>query len=234
MENKTITHEYSTQKETILFKEYGRNIHMLAEYVQAIEDKEERSKRAHSLVELMRIINPSLRDTNEYYQKIWDHLYHMTDLKLEVDTEFEKPKETIAEKSRPQKLEYSSNRISFKHYGKNVELLIQKAIEEEDEKEKFDILIYTARLMKKFYTAWNRDNVEDTVIAKHIHQLSKGEIELDLEKVKEENLLYMPGLSSRNHNNNNSHSNNNNRHRNNNYKKNTGNNNRKHSPKKKY
>jgi len=181
-------YEYSTQKKQILFKEYGRNVQMLADYVQNIEDKEERTKKAHTLVELMRNINPSLKDTVEYYQKIWDHLFLITGLRLDVEAPYPKPEESVIMRGAPKQVDYNTHDLSFRHYGRNTELLIKSAIEKENPEEQFDAIVYIGRLMKKFYSSWNGENIDNGVIAGHIKRLSGGKLTVDLDKINEEKL----------------------------------------------
>ncbi len=112
----------------------------------------------------------------------------MADFELEVDSPFPKPQAELLHK-KPMRLEYSDNRIKYKHYGKNIELLVQKALELEDEKEREAAVIYIGKLMKSFYNTWNRDNIEDELILKNIKALSKGELHIDIDKVKKNNLF---------------------------------------------
>jgi len=185
-------HGYSTQKQPILFKEYGRNVQMLASFVQEIEDKEERNKKAQTLVELMRNINPSLKDTGEYYQKIWDHLFLITGLELDVEAPYPKPEESVIMRGEPKPLHYNSNELFFRHYGRNTELLIKSAMEKEGE-DQFKAIVYIGRLMKKFYSAWNGENVDNNVIAGHIKRMSQSKIQVDLEKINEKKLWDVGG-----------------------------------------
>ena len=79
----------------------------------------------------------------------------------------------------------------MRQYGRNVELLVQKAVEEKNEAEQENMVIYLGRLIKRFYYAWNPDFlVEDAVIIEHIKRLSKGQLTIDIEKVKALNLFY--------------------------------------------
>jgi len=189
MENTNIKteFEYSTQKKPILLKEYGRNVQMLSSYLQTLENKDERSKKAKTLVELMRNINPSLKDTGDYYHKIWDHLFLITELELDVDSPYEIPEEPTIIRGEPSQLSYNNNKIRFRHYGKNTELLIKSAIEKEDEEEQFKAIVYIGRLMKKFYASWKSDNIDNAVIAEHISILSDGKLKVDLDKINENN-----------------------------------------------
>ena len=58
-----------------------------------------------------------------------------------------------------------------------------------DPKEQEEATIYIGRLMKGFYLIWNRENPDDATIIKNIKLLSSGVLELDVNKVKENNLF---------------------------------------------
>lgn len=179
--------EVNDQSRGIILKEYGRNIQKIVEYLLKIDDREKRTRYAYTLIELMKQINPNIRD-QENPQKIWDHLYIMSNFSLDVDTEFPMPEKSILGK-KPMKVAYNMNNLKFKHYGKNVELLIDKAIELTDPEEKEAAIIYVGRLMKRFYAAWNKENIEDDLIASQLELMSLGKLKVDLEKVKSNNLF---------------------------------------------
>ncbi|MEM9894788.1 MAG: DUF4290 domain-containing protein, partial [Bacteroidota bacterium] len=50
--------EYNTQRAHLKLREYGRNVQNLVAHIKSITDKEERNKKAVTLVELMKLINP--------------------------------------------------------------------------------------------------------------------------------------------------------------------------------
>lgn len=180
--------DYNTTRPALILKEYGRNMQMLIEHIRTIEDKEKRSESAHVLIELMKLINPSARETLETSQKLWDDLYIMSDFNLDVDGPYPKPEREILNK-KPDRLGYKTSEIRFKHYGRNIKLLIEKAIELEDPEEKDAAVIHIGRLMKSFQNAWNRDNVDDDTIVKNIKLMSKGGLSIELDRVKSENLF---------------------------------------------
>lgn len=180
--------EYNTQKPRLILREYGRNIQKLVEYMSGVEDDEKRNAYASVLVDLMRQINPNIKDSNEYNQKLWDDLFIMSDFKADVESPFPKPEKEILTR-KPQKVNYNVNRLRYKHYGRNIELIIQKAIDTDDPDEKQAFIIYLGKLMKTFYSAWNREVVSDQVIIDHIKELSRNKLEIDQQKVKEENLF---------------------------------------------
>ncbi|MDQ3536083.1 MAG: DUF4290 domain-containing protein [Bacteroidota bacterium] len=181
--------EYNTSKSDLILKEYGRNIQKLAEYVVKIEDRDQRTRYAHTLIELMRQINPVTKETPaEYSQKLWDDLYLMGNFNLEVDSPFPMPEKELLGK-KPKRMDYNNNQVSFKHYGRNVELLIQKAIELEDPDEKANAVKFIGRLMKSFYAVWNKEVIDEEVIVEHIRLLSKNQLDINVEEVKANSLF---------------------------------------------
>ena len=107
--------------------------------------------------------------------KLWDHLFIMSDFHLDVDSPYDRPsKESFEEK--PEMLKYSDNNIKFRHYGKILPLIIKRTIDL-DEGEYKDFLVFTiANHMKKSYLTWNKANVEDEVILKHLSQMSDDKL----------------------------------------------------------
>ena len=211
--------DYNTQREPLILKEYGRNVQKLAKYISTVDDEEKKGKYAHTLVDLMKQINPTLKDYPEYNQKLWDDLFIMSEFVLDVeDAPYPKPSPDVLTK-KPETVKYNTNRLRFKHYGRNIELLIQQAIAIEDETEKEEAVIYIGKLMKTFFAVWNREVVEDSVILKNIHQLSGDKLTIDIERVTKEGLfevLYRD--KSKSH----SHSHNKKRNHSSNYKKRKG------------
>jgi hypothetical protein len=212
MEN-TIT--YNSELEDITLKEYGRNIQMIAKHITELEDEEQRTTMAHTLVELMKQINPGVKENNDYYNRIWNHLYLITDFQLDIkDSPFPKP-ERSSMFTKPETVPYSENRIKIRHYGKNIELLLNQAIAIENPEEKEDVIIYLGKVMKRFYQSWNKENVDDEIIIREIEKLSQGQLKIDLEKVKAGNLFYsaQPQNPGNNHSHGRDNNNNNNNHR---------------------
>lgn len=181
--------EYNTQRNPIALKEYGRNIHTMVSNLMQVADRTSRSEQAKELVELMKqFISPGLKDNVDLTHKVWDDLFIISNFKLDVDTSFTKPSETVLTK-KPERLNYSYTNIAFKHYGKNIELLVQQISEMPASEDKENAIIYIGRLMKSFYLNYNRDLVEDIVIKQQLEKISKGQIILDLERIKNENLF---------------------------------------------
>lgn len=176
------------QNKGIVLKEYGRNTQKIVNYILKIEDREKRSRYAKTLVELMKQINPAMRDAQDYYGKLWDHLYIMSGFELDVDTQFPMPEKALLGK-KPMTVAYNMHNLRFKHYGRNIELMIKKAIEMTDEEEKYAAILYIGKMMKRFYASWNKENVDDEVIVGHLASMSQNKLVIAVEKVKAGNLF---------------------------------------------
>jgi len=178
---KKFMYEYTTN-DTLLLKEYGRNVQKLVDYILTIENRDERTQKAHLIVELMKQIHPNYKEVQDIPSKFWDDLFIISKFKLDVDSPFPMPEKDAIGKS-PQKVEYSTNHIKFKHYGKNIQLLVQTiGTMPLDEKRK-ELEVYLFKMLKSFYQAWQKENIEDVVLIEHIKELSEKNIQIALEDV---------------------------------------------------
>lgn len=168
--------EYNTQREKLAISEYGRNLQKMINHIMTVTDREKRTKYANAIVDIMAQMN-NLKDSPDFRHKLWDHLFIMSDFKLDVDSPFGMPDpETLAKK--PNALNYPHGGIRYHHYGRNIQLIIEKAVELEDGPEKEALAKLIANHLKKSYLNWNRESVDDTLITKHLAVLSQGKLEL--------------------------------------------------------
>lgn len=182
----------TTFKQDLLLREYGRNVQDLVNHILSIEDRAERTRLSHLLVNLMSKLNPQLRDIQDSQQKLWNHLYVMSGSQLDVDAPFPlSAMEYLNDK--PQRMQYQLSTPVYKHYGKNVELLIQRAIELEDEQEREGAIISIGKLMKTLYKSYNKENITDDIILNDIRQMSKGKLNMDLSYIESNNLFESNG-----------------------------------------
>jgi hypothetical protein len=107
----------------------------MVKYIVALPTKEERNKYAQVVIDLMGFLNPHLRDVADFKHKLWDHLHIISDFQLDVDSPYPKPSPEAIH-LKPEPLKYPHQRIKYKHYGKTIEMMIEKAkaIEEPDRK----------------------------------------------------------------------------------------------------
>lgn len=172
-----MVYDYNTSRENLILPEYGRNIQKMIAYIGTIEDRAERNKAAMTIIGIMGNLNPHLRDVVDYKHKLWDHLAIISDFKLDIDSPYEIP-EPSKFQTKPNKIEYNQNRLRFKHYGKAVGMMLEKAAQMEDGEEKTYLISLLANHVKKSYLTWNREAVENEQILKDLKTLSKGAIEL--------------------------------------------------------
>lgn len=188
--------DYNTQQPPMIISEYGRNIQKMVDFACSIKNKEERNKAANAIIAVMGALNPHLRDVTDFKHKLWDHIFIISKFKLEVDSPYPKPKPEQF-KTKPKKVNYPSQNIKYKHYGKTIEDLIRKGIEMEDGDMKKYYVETLANLMKRSYLNWNRDSVNDEVIVQHLKEMSKGKLKLsaDFKFSQTSDILQRTGLN---------------------------------------
>ena len=169
--------EYNSERNQLVIPEYGRHVQKMVEHCLEEKDKSKRTHMAEAIVEVMTNINPNHRDANDFKQKLWDQLYIISDFKLDVDAPFDRPdKEELFRKPEP--LHYPQNHPKYRFYGNNISKMIDEAIKVEDGKLKEALVYNIANHMKKCFLNWNRDSVKDSVIFKHLEELSNGKLSL--------------------------------------------------------
>jgi len=175
-------------KHELLLREYGQSTYELIQQLRTIEDREERTKRAQQIVQLIFRLNASLRDQPDSQQKVWNHIFEMTDGELDVDAPFELHKLDILAKE-PQRVAYPSKGPKLKPYGASIDTMIAQAIGLEDAAEREQATIAIGRTMKFLYRSYSKENAKDVTILKHLKELSGGKLELDPAKVDAEGLF---------------------------------------------
>jgi hypothetical protein len=180
--------EYNTERPHLILKEYGRNVQKLVEYIRTVPDKDKRTELAHTLIELIKQLTPTIKDQPENPQRVWDDLYIIADFNLDINAPYPVPAREILFK-KPDKVDYPQSQVRFKHYGKNIEKLVKEALKKEDPQERQDAIIYLGKLMKTFYGNWNKETLDDSVILKDIQEMSGGALDMTIEKVREDNLF---------------------------------------------
>jgi hypothetical protein len=174
---------YNTQEKRLALPEYGRNMQNMVDYCVSIADREDRTRCADTIINIMGNMFPHLRDVNDFKHILWDHLAIMSDFALDIDYPYEVIKREDLY-TKPGKLPYSQGRITYKHYGKNLENMIKKATEYEDSELKQHLTGMLANQMKKSFLTWNKEAVDDEKIFKDLAFLSGGKIVVNEESHK--------------------------------------------------
>lgn len=168
--------EYNTDRNHLGLREYGRHIQRMVEYVMTIEDREKRNLQAKAVIELMGFLNPHLRNVDDFRHMLWDHLFAISDFKLDVDSPYPIPqKETYKLKGEPMK--YPRRYPKYAHLGKNLEMVIDKALKEEDAEKKVGFANSIAYYMKLTYSNWHKELVHDDTIRTELNIITDGALE---------------------------------------------------------
>ena len=124
----------------------------------------------------MGFINPQLKNIEDYRHKLWDHLFLISDFKLEVDSPYPIPtRESL--RARPAPLPYPKRYPRYSHLGKHLELVIQKALAEENEEKRSGFAHAIAYYMKLTYNTWHKELVPDDSIRSEMNTITKGQLE---------------------------------------------------------
>lgn len=167
--------EYNTSRGPLQMKEYGRHVKKLVDYLLTVEDKEKRQRNAEAIVELMGFLNPHLKQIEDYKHKLWDHLFVISDFKLDVESPYGKPSPEKYQ-AKPDPLPYPKSRLKYNHLGKNLERLIDKAMAEPDPEKKSGFAHTIAHYMKLAYSTWHKELVHDDGIRQELDAITKGEL----------------------------------------------------------
>lgn len=156
--------------------EYGRNIQRMVDYLRTIEDPAKRQKNAQAIIELMGILNPHLKNVEDFRHKLWDHLFLISDFDLDVASPYPIPtRESLSR--RPEPLPYPVKGRQHKHLGKNLTNVLQKALKETDEEKRRGFTQSIAYYMKLAYNNWHKEAVHDDMIREELAVLSNGQLE---------------------------------------------------------
>lgn len=177
-----MSYDYNTQRKRMALPEYGRNVQKMVDHTKTIQDREERTRAARTIIQIMGNLNPQIKDSGDFRHKLWDHLALIADFDLDVDSPYIAPEASrFTEKPRP--IPYKQGDIRYLHYGRIIEMMIDAATKLEDGEEKEYLTNLIANQMKKSYVTWNRAQVSDEVILGDLRLLSGGKLKIT-DKIK--------------------------------------------------
>lgn len=168
--------EYNTTRNEMVMREYGRHIQKMIEHVLTIEDDERRQQNAFAVIELMGFLNPHLKNVDDFRHKLWDHLFLISDFKLDVSSPYPIPtRETL--KGKPKPLPYPKRHPKYSHLGRNLEDIIQKGLKEENPEKRLGFANAVAYYMKLAYNNWHKELVHDDAIQSELTIITEGQLE---------------------------------------------------------
>lgn len=193
----TIKLYYNTESKPLSMPEYGRNILKMVEYLKTLEDKAERSEQARAVIKAMELLNPAVHQMENFEQKLWDHLYLIAGLDLDIDAPYPAPSVESLQ-TRPMPIPLKRRPIKASHYGRNIESMIDLVAEEAEGEIKTAMIRSLAIYMRQQYLIWNKDSVADETIFADIEKLSDGRIkvpsDISLAKISDNVTFSRPGI----------------------------------------
>ena len=169
---------YNTGMEPLLLAEYGRNIQNLVDFCVGIPDREERTRCAHAIADIMTILFPALKKDPNDRKKIWDHINIMSRFELDIDFPVDVIRDEEANPT-PEPIPYSNSReIIFRYYGKHIQEMVRTVADMEDSEERFNLIGVIANHMKKLMLAHNKEAVSDMKVLNDLRFISDGRIDL--------------------------------------------------------
>lgn len=196
-ENKR-TLDYNTERPRLAMPEYGRNVLDMVEQLRSIEDRKKRTEQARAVVRVMELLNPGVHAEENWEQKLWDHLFIMAGYELDVDSPYPVPvPEDRA--SKPMRIPLKTRGVKARHYGRNIESIIDLIAGEEDGEQKTAMIRSLAIYMRQQYLIWNKDSVADETIFQDIEKLSDYRIKvpegISLTRISSDATFSRPGLN---------------------------------------
>jgi hypothetical protein len=177
--------KYKISEEPLKLKEFGRNVQGMVDHAMTIEDREKRTLVAQEIVRILITLNPQLKDVPEFKQKLWDAVFILSEYKLDVDSPYPMPPRPD-EVEAPKRLDYVKGKPRYKQYGRNVQIMIEKAGQMPEGPQKMEYLSLIANTMQQFLFNVDRKDTSEEVIVEHIRDISDGRI-----KVKADELTFL-------------------------------------------
>ena len=170
--------QYNTQREQLVMPEYGRGIQMMVDLAVKIEDREERQRCAQTIVKIMSSLLPSTTSKEDEEHRLWNHLARIAHYQLDIDYPVNiVPQEEV--QAHPAPLPYPMKDIKRRHYGYLVEQTLEYAKTIEDEELRRALTESVANQMKQDLFIWNRDSMDNALVAQDIERYSNGKLHLE-------------------------------------------------------
>ena len=172
--------QYNTQREQMVMPEYGRGIQMMVDLAVKIENREERQRCAQAIVKIMSSILPSTTSKEDEEHRLWNHLARIAHYQLDIDYPVNiVPQEEV--QAHPAPLPYPMKAIKRRHYGYLVEQALDyaKTLPEGELRDAFTRSI--ANQMKQDLFIWNRDSMDNALVAQDIERYTDGKLNIDLD-----------------------------------------------------
>lgn len=171
---------YNTNRKKLPLPEYGRNLQQMVDLCATLEDRQQRNAAARAIVRVMATLFPSKREPGAPNPdgNYWDMLAIMSGFNLDIDwPEGTVNSEEMAQK--PQPVPMTQGPMMFSIYGKNLQRMMEQAVDMPGGEEKDRLIMLIANQMKKQLTAINPETADDERVFKDIYTMTRGQIRMD-------------------------------------------------------
>ena len=169
--------DYNTQLKRLVLPEYGRTIQRMVDHCLTLDDRDSRTRCAHTIVKTMKTLFPSQGNQEEYTRKLWDHLAIMSDFSLDIDWPFAPPQREQLD-TRPDQMPYYQSDLPARQYGAVLPEMIRRAAGLLPGPDRDAMILLLANQMKKMMMSFNPEGVEDAKVFKDMRMISRGAIDL--------------------------------------------------------
>jgi hypothetical protein len=146
----------------------------------------------------MESLNPQVHQQENWAQKLWDHLYMIAGYDLDIDSPYPAPVPEFVN-SKPGPIPLNTKPIRARHYGRNIESILNLIASEPEGEVKTAMIRSLAIYMRQQYLIWNKDTVADETIFQDIERLSGGKVKvpegLELTKISADASFNRPGMN---------------------------------------
>ncbi|RLD27967.1 MAG: DUF4290 domain-containing protein [Bacteroidetes bacterium] len=167
--------DYNSDRTDLIIPEYGRNIQRMVEYAVSVKSRELRNQVALAIINVMGQLFPHLRDVDDYKHKLWDHIFIMSDFKLDVDSPYPVPNAQQFQE-KPEIISYSKNNIKYGHYGTIIGEVLKKAVDFPEGEDKDRLVVDLGNMLKRMYLIGSQSSANDEVIKRQVVELSGGKL----------------------------------------------------------
>ena len=173
--------DYNTQREKLVLSEYGREIQKMVDLAVSLPTKEERMRCAQTIIQQMENKYPQVRESLDYQQTLWDHLYLMSHKQLDIDWPYDVSNaERISTKPQPMAHPTYDAKSHLRHYGRLVTKVFEQLKTMPAGAERDELVRLTANQMKRDLAAWGHGSMDDERVVDDLARYTDGKIQLDL------------------------------------------------------
>jgi len=171
--------EYNSEKTGLIIPEYGRNVQMLIRHARTIESNEMRQAFIERVIDLMHQMHPQNRNIDDYRSKLWKHVFRIAEYDLDVMPPSGETPTPETDLKKPEPVSYPASNAAYRHYGNNVQILINKALMMEDGPKKIGFVTVIGGYMKMAYKTWNKEHyISDEIIKQDLLNMSDGKLSI--------------------------------------------------------